>query len=529
MKNITRLFNLILFVCAACFAQAQNNIQTSPASGSGVCDGSAYLLDSISYQSWTWLDGNQQTVQVGLTYVGGLCPGVNYLQYVDSSGTNTLTFYIDTLMNGGCSGFGAVVSSSPVSGAGQCDGTATANIYGGTEPYIYSWASGMTGQTTSGLCGGENYFYATDSNGCFYTTTFYVYGDSTNANCSDFSAYVISTSGTSSPNACDGGAQIQVTGGSGQYVVQWSNGMTGDYINGFCPGYYTASVYDSVNGCSASLTVYIASDTMNYELSSYVYPYSPSADGQCDGSAYVDVYGGTAPYTFLHSDGNASQYATGLCSGIYSVLVTDANGDSLLVNYIVAEPSNIFNGGTYNDTIVTDTLYNDLIEDCLIDYLSLDTAFISNIVYVGMDSLVVTWSVIDGTNGVIEFLQSYTISTGEGIYELILQIFCPQRSGSSYVYAIDQVYFNPGVASINESENTESLSAYPNPFGDLLTIELGKSGPSVISIHDISGKLVHTEFANSEKIALNLAHLAKGQYVLHVLNEKTNVTKLIVK
>jgi hypothetical protein len=606
MKNITTLFSLILFVCAGYFVQAQN-VQVSAASNSNSCDGSAYLLDSVSYQSWAWIDANQQTIQTGGTSVYGLCPGVNYLQYVDSSGTNLYTFYVDTLING-CGGFGAVVSSSPVSAFGQCDATATANIYGGTAPYAYAWANGTTTQTTMGLCAGENYFYASDANGCFYTATFYVNGDTINpdcmnfgiqldsiiqpsspsacdgyiqlsasggdgnytyswtnsfvttnyanalcqgtyfitatdgngcsanaavtlysdsTDCSGFMAFVYNSTEPSSPNACDGTVDLGINGGSGDYTVQWSNGLIGSYAEGFCPGFYTASVLDNMTGCYTTVTVSLSGDSTYYNLNSYVYPYAPSEDGLCDGSAYVDVYGGAAPYTFLHSNGSTDQYATGLCSGIYSVVVTDFNGDSLLVNYIIPEPSTIFNGGIYDDTIVVDTLYNELIEDCLIDYLTLDTAFISNIEYVGMDSLIVTWSVIDG-NGTIDFLQSYTISTGVGVYELILQIFCPQRSGNPYVYAIDQIYFNPGAASVSETE-AETLSVYPNPVEDLLTIQLGKSGQSKISIHDISGKLVYSELTGSQEIQVNLAHLAKGQYVLHVSNEKVNVSRLIVK
>ncbi|MGV3630875.1 MAG: T9SS type A sorting domain-containing protein [Bacteroidota bacterium] len=611
MKHITHLFSLLLFVCTAYFVQAQN-IQTTPASNSGVCDGAAYLLDSNVYQSWTWIDINQQTLQTGGTSVSGLCPGVNYFQYIDSNGTNTYTFYIDTLINSGCEGFGAIVSSSPVSAFGQCDATATANIYGGTMPYSYVWPNGTTTQTTSGLCAGDNYFYASDANGCIYTAAFYVYGDSTNTDttactgfgiqtidfvqpsspfdcdgfievaayggddnytytwqnmflsgnsasnlcadtytitaadgngctasvsltlygdsvdCSGFSAYLANFSQISSPNTCDGMAQIGISGGSGQYEVIWDNGMSGAFVSGFCPGYYVATIYDNGTGCSTSTNVYFYADSMYYNLDGYVYPYSPSAEGLCDGSAYVDVYGGTAPYTFLHSDGSTDQYAANLCSGIYSVTVTDANGDSLFINYIVPEPSNIFNGGIYDDTIVVDTIYNDLIEDCLIDYLTLDTAFISGIEYAGMDSLIVTWSVIDG-NGTIEFLQSYSISTGVGVYELILQIFCPQRSGSPYVYSIDQVYFNPGAASVEEIAGVSKVSVYPNPVQDVLTVQLDEALPSVITIHDITGKIVHQELSGEKEIQLNISLLAKGQYTLHVANEKTNLTRLIIK
>jgi len=48
----------------------------------------------------------------------------------------------------------------------------------------------------------------------------------------------------------------------------------------------------------------------------------------CDGSATVNVTGGTAPYTYLWNDSQAqlTQTATGLCAGSYQVKVTDNTG-----------------------------------------------------------------------------------------------------------------------------------------------------------------------------------------------------------
>ncbi|MBL4578241.1 MAG: PKD domain-containing protein, partial [Flavobacteriales bacterium] len=50
--------------------------------------------------------------------------------------------------------------------------------------------------------------------------------------------------------------------------------------------------------------------------------------GACDGTATVSTAGGIGPYTYLWNDPGtqANATATGLCSGLYNVLVTDANG-----------------------------------------------------------------------------------------------------------------------------------------------------------------------------------------------------------
>ena len=53
---------------------------------------------------------------------------------------------------------------------------------------------------------------------------------------------------------------------------------------------------------------------------------STSAQPTCNGTATVNIANGQAPYTYLWSDGQTSQTASGLCEGNYSVTVTDANG-----------------------------------------------------------------------------------------------------------------------------------------------------------------------------------------------------------
>lgn len=47
-----------------------------------------------------------------------------------------------------------------------CKGEATANVAGGTPPYIYSWNNGETTQTIRELCVGEYNIETTDQNGC---------------------------------------------------------------------------------------------------------------------------------------------------------------------------------------------------------------------------------------------------------------------------------------------------------------------------------------------------------------------------
>ena len=64
-------------------------------------------------------------------------------------------------------------------------------------------------------------------------------------------------------------------------------------------------------------------------------------DPACDGFATVTALLGQTPYTYLWDDPNAQTTATaaGLCNGTYSVIVTDADGESDTAMVTFAEPS----------------------------------------------------------------------------------------------------------------------------------------------------------------------------------------------
>jgi hypothetical protein len=53
-----------------------------------------------------------------------------------------------------------------------------------------------------------------------------------------------------------------------------------------------------------------------------------SCSGSCDGAATITAYGGLPPYTYLWSDGQVMQVATGLCDGVHMVTVIDAAQDT---------------------------------------------------------------------------------------------------------------------------------------------------------------------------------------------------------
>ena len=74
-----------------------------------------------------------------------------------------------------------------------------------------------------------------------------------------------------------------------------------------------------------------------------------SCNGGSDGSIDLSVTGGTAPYTYLWSNGSVSEDLTALSSNDYSVTVSDVNGCSSTTLVSISEPTVISISGIVTD------------------------------------------------------------------------------------------------------------------------------------------------------------------------------------
>ena len=76
------------------------------------------------------------------------------------------------------------------------------------------------------------------------------------------------------------------------------------------------------NGCSTTVSITLNEPTKVEGSTSS----TPSSCSSNDGTATVNATGGNGPYTYLWSNGQTTQTATALPTGIYTVNITDANG-----------------------------------------------------------------------------------------------------------------------------------------------------------------------------------------------------------
>jgi len=212
-----------------------------------------------------------------------------------------------------------------------CNGSAGVTVTGGTGPYTYSWVPGnATTSSISNLCPGTYTVYVTDATCLQSSTTITL--NSVNA--------VINTS-TSFTNPlcfgdCNGTGTVTPTGGSAPYTYSWytTPSQSTQTASGLCAGTYSVLVTDA-NGCTAVASVTLTDPPA---LTLQATGFAETCQGACDGQVVCIPGGGTGTYTYSWSNGCTTPGCLPLCTGTYTITVTDANGCTIQDTAIVSSP-----------------------------------------------------------------------------------------------------------------------------------------------------------------------------------------------
>ena len=195
---------------------------------------------------------------------------------------------------------------------GGMDGSARVFVEGGNSPYVINWDNGQSGTTVVSLEAGIHSLTVTDASGCMKAGSFEV-----------MEPLLLKTEGTVTNTLCadsnDGTITLSPYGGTAPYSASWSNGLNGLSIANLAAGTYTATVTDD-NGCSIEVTYEVTSPmpiTSNPLVTGETCAYPGSID--------VEFTGGTAPYTYLWSNGATTESIADLTADLYMVTITDAN------------------------------------------------------------------------------------------------------------------------------------------------------------------------------------------------------------
>lgn len=295
---------------------------TTTAACGGSANGTA-TANASGAAPYTYLWSNGQTTQTATGLIAG-----NYSVTVNDAASNTATATATVNSSGGP---GVTVTTVNAT-CGNNNGSATATASGGATPYSYLWSNGQTTATITGLAAGSYSVTVSDASSCA--------GDDSASVFSTSAPSVTITSTDASCAGCsDGSVTASVTGGTAPYSYLWSSGDTTATINGKSAGTYSVTVTDA-NSCAVMDSAVIGQPLCNLSIAS-VSQTNVSCNGGNNGSASVIVTGGSAPYIYLWSNGQANSTATGLAAGAYSVTISDTSGCSDTAMFTITQPSAI--------------------------------------------------------------------------------------------------------------------------------------------------------------------------------------------
>ena len=237
----------------------------------------------------------------------------------------------------GCSGTATYTIDQPselfnfanvVQPSGGIGGEATIVSNGGVQPYSYVWSNGNETNSDNDLQPGTYTVIVTDANGCEDIVIFNIEGDFivletiVNAGCH---------------NECNGSISLMVDGPSGDYLIAWDDPqLEGFDLIELCSGSYAYTVADDNGGEFSGVAVIADFDSLEIEVN-HIDTLCSDLDSIIIASS---ISGGTAPYSYLWSNGSVNDSLFDVTIGQYNLTVTDANlcMDSISMNIYQYEP-----------------------------------------------------------------------------------------------------------------------------------------------------------------------------------------------
>lgn len=205
-------------------------------------------------------------------------------------------------------------------------------VSGGQGAYTYAWSNGANTQDLIDLPQGDYSVIVTDSSNCTVESAYTF----------EFNSDPFLGSLTTEPS-CFGNNQglinAAITGGTGDYLYQWSNGVTGtsNEIENLLPGTYQLTVTDE-NGC----TWLGETDVAGYTTMGSSFTTSTlSCFGDTNGTLSLSVSGGLEPYAYSWSNQQSGNTLQNLPGGIIAVTITDQANCQHYDSIAIFEPTAI--------------------------------------------------------------------------------------------------------------------------------------------------------------------------------------------
>lgn len=257
--------------------------------------------------------------------IGNLGAGRYNLTVTNANGcTATFPFTI----NAPSAGVDVTTKSVDIDCFGASTGQITTNTTGGKAPYTYLWSNGATTIDLSDLTAGAYALTVSDQAGCADTATVIIRQNP-----------AITTTISSSNPACfgqnNGQASVSVSGGSPGYNYLWSNGATTSAISGLGGGKFVLTVTDA-RQCSKKDSVQLTAPS---QLQVNATATNVNCNGTATGTALATVSGGTAPYTYVWSNGATTSAISNLLANTYTITVSDSRSCQAMGTVTVSQPA----------------------------------------------------------------------------------------------------------------------------------------------------------------------------------------------
>ncbi len=228
-------------------ASLTGNTSSTDAMCSGSCDGTITVSATGGIPTYQFSINAGTSFQASGNFVN-VCDGTYTVIVEDANGCqDTLTETV-SVPNPITFDF----TSTDVSCFGECDGTASVVVAGGTSPYSYVW-TGLSGASASlgNVCAGSYGLSIVDDSGCSVDTNFII---------SEPPLLVISDVIVENENCegdCDGSILIVSVNADSFSIDEGLNWVDTEFFENLCPGTYPIVVQDA-NGCLGTESAAIA-------------------------------------------------------------------------------------------------------------------------------------------------------------------------------------------------------------------------------------------------------------------------------
>ena len=348
------------------------------------------------------------------------------------------------------------------------------------------------------------------------------------------------TQNASDSGNCDGAAFLDSSIVAND--ILWIEANTGIQTGGtsifnLCEGTYTVT-YTNEQGVTSTETFTIGSNSSNPCSGFYVIlsGTSVSNPNNCDGSAGVEAYGGTAPYSYYWSNNETQATITNLCAGYFTCNVIDANGcQSTGAVWVATDSLNNFDttvvivNDTYPSDLILDTIGSQLVADCNLDIELVASATITSSV-VNNSSVDLTWTLFDAQGNTLAiYTENYPYNIDStGVYEATVVITCIGKSLNNFQLTVTDQVLLSGFASVNE--NTLNAIKYNNPINDELALQFPANADYEVAILDLSGKKVfNANYSTTSNVLISTQQLKTGAYILTISTNNEQISVKLVK